>query len=50
LPIQPFAVLEGTRGYSPPEKRFSRKGLGISTVCARTPRQPLLVATSKAHE
>ena len=42
LPIQPFAVLKGTRSYSPPKKRFSRKGLGVSTVCARTPRQPLL--------
>ena len=37
LPIQPFAVLKGTRSYSPPKKRFSRKGLGVSTVCARTP-------------
>ena len=43
MPIQPFAVLEGTRGYPPPEKRFSRKSLGVSTVCSRTPRQPLLI-------
>jgi hypothetical protein len=40
LAIQPFAVLEGTRGYPPPEKRFSRKSLGVSTVCARTPVNP----------
>jgi hypothetical protein len=43
LPIQPFTVLEGTRGYPPPEKRFSRKSLSVSTVCSRTPRQPLLI-------
>lgn len=43
MPIQPFAVLEGTRGYPPPEKRFSRKSLSVSTVCSRTPRQPLLI-------
>ena len=40
MAIQPFAVLEGTRGYPPPEKRFSRKSLGVSTVCARTPVNP----------
>jgi hypothetical protein len=43
LRIQSFAVLEGTRGYPPPEKRFSRKSLSVSTVCSRTPRQPLLI-------
>ncbi len=36
-----------TRGYPPSEKRFSRKGLSLPTVCARTTRQPFRQASNK---
>ena len=42
-----FAVSEQATSYPPSEKRFSRKGLSLPTVCARTPRQPSRQASNK---